>query len=292
MHFSCCRAHSVAMLWSLRCSDVTAPVLQLLKENDEEYVFLEESFRDMSLEQLDVTLNESRLALQQLDDEAQSLLQLEASACGGGGSVLDDDSTLDIAAQLRLIQEKQQELMRMQMALHQRLAESKARKQKKKKQAKTSVLEKYDRMIASSEAAESASGLNDAFNMDTAVCENVVDVSPIASGPSKKRQHKTPTRSRGVVDMSPIKRTRCDADLVDMDETKPFRTPEKGASPTLLYSANKRSPLFPPLESTASESVHQPHHHPEDIHEDCAAVKGVCLYVLTVFYLAFVASVE
>ena len=43
---------------------MTSRCFQLLKENDEEYVILEESFRDMSIEQLDLTLNESQLALQ------------------------------------------------------------------------------------------------------------------------------------------------------------------------------------------------------------------------------------
>ena len=43
---------------------MTSRCFQLLKENDKEYVILEESFRDMSIEQLDLTLNESQLALQ------------------------------------------------------------------------------------------------------------------------------------------------------------------------------------------------------------------------------------
>ena len=86
----------------------------MLKETDEEYLLLEESFRDMSVEQVNRTLNESQAALDMLQTEAESLLELSTNP--------GDESALDIAKQMRAIQQKQRELMSMQMALQQRLA--------------------------------------------------------------------------------------------------------------------------------------------------------------------------
>ena len=245
----------------------------MLKETDEEYLLLEESFRDMSVEQVNRTLNESQAALDMLQTEAESLLELSTNP--------GDESALDIAKQMRAIQQKQRELMSMQMALQQRLA---ARSRKRKSTSRRGISSlKLQSMLARSELKEERENsesmrsvsssrshappprsLDDAFALASEATENVVDLSPIKTPTATSASGAAPLRS-GIVDVSPIASLNDDDDDDAMGEETPRArdvTPDRNtaASPPLVYSAHKQNERFTqPFESTASESVYESH---------------------------------
>ena len=247
----------------------------MLKETDEEYLLLEESFRDMSVEQVNRTLNESQAALDMLQTEAESLLELSTNP--------GDESALDIAKQMRAIQQKQRELMSMQMALQQRLA---ARSRKRKSTSRRGISSlKLQSMLARSELKEERENsesmrsvsssrshappprsLDDAFALASEATENVVDLSPIKTPTATSASGAAPLRS-GIVDVSPIASLNYDDgdDDVALEEETPrardvILDRNAAASPPLVYSAHKQNERFTqPFESTASESVYESH---------------------------------
>ena len=229
---------------------------QVLKETEDEYLLLEESFRDMSEEQVNRTLNESQMALQVLQTEADSLLELTDGAV--------DESAHDIAQQMRLIQRKQRELLRMQFALHQRLA---ARSQKRKSRRGVARLrqspsrsppqhKRVDSLRTCSLNVRPCA-LDDAFSAEVRSSENVVDVSPIIDVDKTPAAASATPLCAGIVDVSPIPSILDDA-IQETPRPRDTDAAKMDTSPVLVYTSEKpRRALLQPFESTASESVHE-----------------------------------